>query len=158
MMTTRLLIAALLIVGTGIANAAESPAASKDGKAESALKALDRDWSMSAATLDSFITFYADDAQMFPPNSSLASGKDAIKKVWAGVIALPGFAISWEPSTAVVSKSGDVAYTTGTYTFTANGADGKPAPDKGKYVAVWKKVGGKWKVVADIWNSDTAAK
>ena len=37
----------------------------------------------------------------------------------------------------------------------ANGPKGKPVADRGKYVTIWRKQpDGKWKVVADILNSD----
>ena len=152
-MRTRLMIGTLLILATGIANAADM--ASKDSKAEAALMAVDRDASKVTSNLDATMAFYADDAQMFVPNAPLANGKDAIRKMWTGMQAMPGFALSWEPQFATVSKSGDLGYTSGTYTFTFNGADGKPISDKGKYVVVWKKVGDEWKNTADIFNSDT---
>jgi ketosteroid isomerase-like protein len=45
---------------------------------------------------------------------------------------------------ATASKGGDLGYTSGTYAFS--------------YVVVWKKdAGGKWKVDADIFNSDLPA-
>ncbi|MBA2471329.1 MAG: hypothetical protein H0V41_03460 [Pseudonocardiales bacterium] len=48
-----------------------------------------------------------------------------------------------------MARSGDLAYSTGTYAF-AN-----PPIDKGKFVDVWKKqADGSWKAVIDIFNSD----
>ena len=41
----------------------------------------------------------------------------------------------------------------GTYRLTVAAA-GAPQRDIGKYVVVWRKVGGEWKAVADIFNSD----
>ncbi len=32
--------------------------------------------------------------------------------------------------------------------------DGSKNVDKGKYIVVWKKENGDWKVWRDIWNSD----
>ena len=34
---------------------------------------------------------------------------------------------------------------------------GTPQTDAGKYVVVWRKVGGEWKAAADIFNSDLPA-
>ncbi|MGH7983124.1 MAG: YybH family protein, partial [Candidatus Udaeobacter sp.] len=74
---------------------------------------------------------------------------------WKDLLASPGVAISWKTAKVEVARSGDLAYTTGTYELTMNDASGKPINDRGKYVEVWKKqADGKWKVVADIWNSD----
>lgn len=155
MMKTRLMIGTLLMVATGIANAADAPMAAKEGKAEAALKAVDREASKATTNLEATMAFYADDAQFFVPNAPVANGKEAIRKMWTGMIAIPGYALSWQPQVAFVAKSGDLGYTTGTYSFTLSGADGKPVTDKGKYVVVWKKIGGKWKNTADIFNSDT---
>ena len=154
-MKTGLMVGALLIVATGIANAADSPMAAKGSKAEAALMAVDREASKATTSFETTMSFYADDAQFFVPNAPVANGKEAIQKMWTGMIAIPGYALSWEPRVAFVAKSGDLGYTTGTYSFTVNGADGKPVTDKGKYVVVWKKIGGKWKNAADIFNSDT---
>jgi ketosteroid isomerase-like protein len=57
-----------------------------------------------------------------------------------------------------VAQSGDLAYLLGTYVETATDPQGKPVTDKGKLLEVWKKqVDGKWKWVADTYNSDLPA-
>lgn len=124
---------------------------------ESTLKELDAQWSKAAAAkdLDKTVSYYADDAIVLPPNAPVATTKEAIKSVWKGMITNPGFAGGWTATRVEVAQSGDLAYLSGTYDFTLNDAKGKPVKDRGKYVEVWKKQGdGKWKTVADIWNSD----
>jgi ketosteroid isomerase-like protein len=55
-----------------------------------------------------------------------------------------------------VAKSGDMAYSWGTYDLTATGPDGKPMQDQGKYATVWKKqADGSWKSVLDTFNTST---
>jgi ketosteroid isomerase-like protein len=57
-----------------------------------------------------------------------------------------------------VAKSGDLAYSTGTYTDAWKDPQGKLITDKGKIMEVWKKqTDGRWKVVADTYNSDLPA-
>ena len=57
--------------------------------------------------------------------------------------------------TSSVDVAGDYAIETGTLQLTLTPKGGKPAPDKGKYVVVWKKqADGTWKVYRDISNSD----
>jgi len=110
---------------------------------------------LAAKDLESFISFFADDASGFYPNTPIITGKDAIRQSWKTVLALPGFAMSFQIVKVEVSRSGDLAYGHGTYTRTMNDATGKPVTDEGKYVIVYKKQpDGKWKVVADIGNSD----
>ena len=59
---------------------------------------------------------------------------------------------------AEAAQSGDLAYVVGTYQITPNNDKGKPMEDRGKLVEVWKKqTDGKWKVVADIFNTDLPA-
>jgi ketosteroid isomerase-like protein len=63
--------------------------------------------------------------------------------------------MSFRPSGVAVAKSGDVAYTYGTYDLSVTGPDGKPMTDKGKYVTVYKKqADGSWKAALDTFNSD----
>ncbi|MEE8113118.1 MAG: hypothetical protein V3T23_02065, partial [Nitrososphaerales archaeon] len=57
-----------------------------------------------------------------------------------------------------VSRSGDLAYSHGTYEETVNDPEGNPVTNKEKWVTVYEKQpDGTWKVVADIWNSDGPA-
>src|SRR6266567_8148207 len=133
-------------------------ASASDTKAiEKALRDLDAQWSAAAGAkdLDKTVAFYSEDAIVLPTNAPAATTKEAIRNTWKDLLASPGLAISWKTTKVEVAKSGDIAYTTGTYELTMNDASGKPVPDHGKYVEVWKKQSdGKWKVVADIWNSD----
>ena len=71
------------------------------------------------------------------------------------VLADPG-AASLTPEDVYALGSGDLAYDVGTYTLSFDGPDGK-VTDTGKYVTVWTKVDGEWKVAADIGNSDLPA-
>ncbi len=131
-----------------------------DTKLEQALRDADAQWSKAAGVkdLDKTVSFYAGDAIVMPPNSSAATTREAIRKVWQDLLASPGLAISWKATKVEVAKSGDLGFVSGTYELTMNDASGKPVTDKGKYVEVWeKKADGKWKCGADIWNSDLPA-
>ena len=119
---------------------------------------VEADKAAAAKDLDRYVSFYADDAALFFPNTPLVTGKDAIRKTWGALFATPGFSISFQPTKVEVSRGSDLAYCYGTYAMTMNGPKGKPVTDKGKYVAVYKKQpDGKWKCVADIHNSDLPA-
>jgi uncharacterized protein (TIGR02246 family) len=123
---------------------------------ETTLRSLNDQWSKTAGAqdLEGTVSYYSDDASLFPPNAPLASGKQAIHAVWADVIASAS-AISWQTDKVEVARSGDLAYLTGTYQTTAKDPKAQPINDTGKFVEVWKKqADGKWKTVADIFNSD----
>jgi len=116
---------------------------------------VEADKAAAAKDLDRYVSFYADDAALFFPNAPLVTGKDAIRKTTDALFATPGFSLSFKTTKVEVSRSGDLAYSYGTNTVTMNDPKGKPLTDKGKYVAVYRKEpDGKWKVVADIGNSD----
>ena len=83
-------------------------------------------------------------------------GADAIAAAWQGLVDLPGLSLSLAPTRVVVSARGDMAADIGTYTLSYDG-DGGRVEDNGKYVVVWRKVGGAWRVVSDIFNTSVAA-
>jgi uncharacterized protein (TIGR02246 family) len=108
-----------------------------------------------AKDIESWLSLYAEDASIFPPNAPLATGKEGIRSALAPLFSNPGFSLSLNAIKLEVARAGDLAYRTGTYEMTLNDAAGKPQTDKGKWVEVWKKQSdGTWKVVADIFNSN----
>ncbi len=126
---------------------------------EAAVREADAQWSKTAGAndLEGTVAYYVDDAALLPPNAPIASGKQAIRAVWASLLG-PGTSISWQASKVEVARSGDLAYIRGVYQLTMKDPQGNPMPDRGKFVEVWKKqADGKWKVVADIFNSDLPA-
>src|SRR5437016_11620178 len=127
-------------------------AAAADTKIEQALRDADAQWSKVAGAkdLDKTVSFYADDATVLPPNQPMVTSKTGIRNLWKGFLeSLTD--ISWKTSRVEMAKSGDMGYLIGTYTMTMK--DG--TKDTGKYCEVWKKqADGKWKVAADILNSD----
>ncbi len=111
-----------------------------------------------AKDVDSVLSVFADDASLFPPNAPIVTGKEAIRARVSEWHSGPRVAISWQTTKVEVSRSGDLAYSHGTYEETVNDPEGNPVTDKGKWVTVWEKQpDGTWKVVADIWNTDQPA-
>lgn len=117
----------------------------------------DAAWAQSAADKDAaaFVSFVADDGSLLPANSPILTEKNAMKEWASNLMTSPGYALHWEATTGVVSRTGDLGYTVGTYELTLNDADGNPMTDTGKYATVWEKEpDGKWKVAVDVFNSD----
>ena len=80
----------------------------------------------------------------------MATGKDAIQKAWAGLMATPGFALTFDPTKIEVSRDGDLAYEFGEYQLTTNDKQGKPQTVRRKYVVVrGKQPDGAWKALVD---------
>src|SRR5271156_5251481 len=123
---------------------------------ESAIRALDAQWEKAAAAkdVDGTVSYYSDDASLLAPNAPIAGSKQAIRAAWASLLG-PDVSLSWQANKVEVSRSSDLAYIVGAYQL--KDPHGKPATDQGKFVEVWKKqADGKWKVAADIFNSDLA--
>jgi ketosteroid isomerase-like protein len=115
-----------------------------------AVLARDREWARSTTDPDKFMSYLAPDATVYAPGEPAAKGAATIRTQYEQMSKAPGFALTWTPDKADVAKSGDIAYTTGSYEVTTAGGT-----EKGKYVAVWKKQSdGSWKVTDDIFNPD----
>jgi uncharacterized protein (TIGR02246 family) len=144
---------ALVLLTTGCNRPAPADTRAAD---ESAVKEADSQWSKTAMAndLDGTVSYYSDDASLLPPNAPIATGKQAIRAVWAAMLT-PDTTVSWQVTKAEVARSGDLAYVSGTYQIAAKNPKGKAQEDRGKMVEVWKKqADGNWKTVADIFNSD----
>jgi ketosteroid isomerase-like protein len=96
---------------------------------------------------------YTEDAIAFPPNSEAVRGRAAIQKLWQGFIDSGAREMALT-TMGDVEESGDLALEEGT--AIVKDAAGKEI-DKAKYLVVWKKVGGKWMLYRDIWNSSMPA-
>ena len=85
----------------------------------------------------------------------LVNGKQGIHDAWAELLGPMTLDISWKANKVDVARSGELAYLIGSYEMTVKDPNGKSVTDLGKFVEVWKKQSdGKWKCVADIFNSD----
>ncbi len=122
---------------------------------QSRILRLDAEWSQAAQSrdVDRVVSFWSDDAIVFPPGSPPVAGRAAIREFVVKSFQTPGFSISWKTATVTVSESGDLAYTTGTNRVSFRTSDGSPETVDGKAVTVWRRAkDGGWKCVIDIWN------
>ena len=101
----------------------------------------------------SIANIYAADGSFMPPNTPRIDGRDAIRSAFAEMLQGPNVSLTFQPTEIVVAQSADMAYDIGTYNLAMDGPEGR-IEDEGKYVVVWKKVNGEWKVAVDIFNSD----
>ena len=128
--------------------------------AASQILQLDAEWSRAAQghDVEKVLSFWAEDAILYPPGSPPVTGKPAIREYVAKSFQTPGFSISWKTANVVVSRSVDLAYATGTNRVTFSGPDGKQVTVDGKAVTVWRRErDGVWKCVIDIWNDVPAS-
>jgi uncharacterized protein (TIGR02246 family) len=134
------------------------PAADTREADATAIRQLEADWlkAYQAKDADKITSFYADDGSVFNTDMPIATGKADILTLYKKEVADKNFSVTFPPSDkVVVAKSGDMAYTTGTYTATYTKAK-KAVSEKGKYVEVYmKQPDGSWKDVADISNPNS---
>lgn len=147
-------LAVVMIAVSALSFGQGSGKASKD---EQAIREADAAWSQAAQSkdLEKTISFYADDASALPFNGPIATGKDQIKQLWSGLMAKPGFSLTFAPAKITVAKAGDLAYEVGTFELKMNDPQGNPTTTPGKYVVAWKRQPkGDWKAELDIFNTD----
>jgi uncharacterized protein (TIGR02246 family) len=117
---------------------------------------IDRAWAQAAAAgtePDSILSFWADDARVVMAAEPVHQGRAAIREMLSGMLAIPGFHVTWTPEGATVSQSGDLAYTFGTNEFTVPDSTGALMTTKGRYITVWRKEpDGRWRCVMDYAN------
>lgn len=93
--------------------------------------------------------YFTEDARVQPPNSKIVIGKEAISKLNAEYVSYDIHEFNEE--THKFYGNEDFLIDEGSY-FMIFGEDS--LYDKGKYINVWIKEQGEWRVSSNIWNSD----
>ena len=96
-------------------------------------------------------SLYADDAVFIGGDGSMTAGKPAITAQFEKFLADPAQKIDYAPGPKTFSSSGDMAYSTASFTETfTDPATKKPVTVKGTNLSVWRKqADGSWKLAAD---------
>jgi len=95
---------------------------------------------------------YTKTAKLLPPNMPVQKGYPAIGRFWQTMLdmGISGLALR----TGEVDVHGTTANEFGTYTL----KDAKGTKlDSGKYIVIWKKEGGAWKLHWDMFSSNNPA-
>jgi uncharacterized protein (TIGR02246 family) len=93
---------------------------------------------------------YAEDAYVLPPGADIAKGRAAIEAFWKQAVQQLGDAKLTTVDVLPLGRS--AAREIGTVTLKTKA---QPAQEiVGKYVVVWRKIGGDWKLATDIWNTN----
>ena len=147
---TWLVIAALALLACqgGSREAAVSEPAFDPAAEAAAIMALESEWSakFQEKDIEWILNLHARDARQMPPNAEPAIGHEALRAAWEGLFELDAW---WESTEAHVSASGDMAYDVGTVTI--NTPEG---PIPAKYVVVWVREDGEWKVAVDMFSNN----
>ena len=111
----------------------------------------ERDFEQIAAAkgLSVAFAFYADSSAALNRGGSVVHGKDSIRIIYLAP-RFKGVKLEWKPDFVEVSKSSDLGYTYGRYTFTTQDSTGRAIVSKGIFHTVWKKQSdGGWRFVWD---------
>src|SRR5580700_10775762 len=119
---------ALLAGGVGAAVAHTNLNSGNRANDEAPIRRIDALWSQAAddKDLEGAVHPYAEDASMLPFGAPIATGTDAIRKTWAGLMAKPGYALTFVPTKIEVASSGDMAWEIGTFDLRLSDAQGQP--------------------------------
>lgn len=136
-----------LLLGVGA-----TPALAEDVRA--AIESANQQFvaALSRGDAAGIVALYTSSAQLFPANSEIVSGQQAIEQFWQG--AVKAGIKNLTLTTLEAEAQEDTAYEVGTYTLPG---DGGKMLDVGKYVVVWKRVGDQWKLHRDIWTTSVPA-
>jgi uncharacterized protein (TIGR02246 family) len=107
--------------------------------------------------VERLVSRYADDATLLMPHTPPASGREAIRTALKQAVQDGNFSLRLENSRIEVARSGDLAYSEGTYEASNTDASGKTVSDTGTYVIVYRKADTGWKAIADIRTSSVPA-
>jgi uncharacterized protein (TIGR02246 family) len=144
-MKRQLFVTLLIICAASIAEAQQSVRKAIDANTKAFIEAFNKGDAAAVASM------YTTDARVLPPNSEIVEGRANIQTFWQGAMSAGLKLVSLE--TAHLETQGNLAVEIGRYTTTVPGAGGTTTTDKGKYVVVWKRQGGTWKLAADIFNT-----
>ncbi|MCR9287632.1 MAG: nuclear transport factor 2 family protein [Bacteroidetes bacterium] len=99
--------------------------------------------------LSNAFTSYAANDGVLNRNNKIISGKPAIKK-YLESSSHTNISLEWTPDFVDVSASGDLGYTYGKFTYSAQDTSGQIIKSEGIFHTVWKRqADGTWKFVYD---------
>ena len=94
---------------------------------------------------------FTEEGYLLPPNSPMIVGSAAIQAHFQAV--LDAGVGDLQATTIELHVSGDMGHDVGKYTLTIQPEEGEAISDNGKFVTVWKRQNGTWKIDVDIFNS-----
>ncbi len=104
--------------------------------------------------LEGMLNYYTDDCISLPSYQPMLRGHDAMRKAHEQQHESGMKVTAFELATTDVMSNGNMAVEIGTYTISMTMPEMGAMDDQGKYMNVWEKQGGDWKLRADMWNTD----
>ncbi len=123
---------------------------------EDAIRELDKRWvrAFAAGDVGAVVDMYASDGMVMAPNAPPGKEKAGLTAAYTDMMRKENnLSLTFEPTQITVAAAGDMAHDIGTYRLSMDTPGGR-INDNGKYITLWKKVAGQWKVAADMFNTD----
>jgi len=107
----------------------------------------------TAKNLDSLMPYYDPDVVSMPEGTKPVKGMGGLRSSYAEALTANPHDLIFESGGVNFSDDGTMAWDYGSYEMMANDSKGKPVKGMGSFLNVWKRVGGRWVIVAEINNS-----
>lgn len=109
---------------------------------------------LTSKNVDSLMPYYDPDVISMPEGGRTVKGMGSVRSSYAEAMTANPRDMTFESGGVNFSDDGTMAWDYGTYTMTSD-VKGKPVKGTGSFVNVWKRIGGRWVIVAEINNSST---
>jgi ketosteroid isomerase-like protein len=142
---------------TGDSSAASSTASASfdENAARAQILAADSAYGrdLQSKNLDSLMSYYDADVVSMSEGDKAIKGAANVRTYYSNALKSNPRDGSFQSGGVNFSNDHSMAWDYGTFTSTFNGPKGNPVKAKGNFVNVWKNVGGRWLIVAEIGNS-----
>ena len=145
----------VMLVAVMIIAACQSKTKTASNDAD-AIRNIEDQWvaAIKAKDIDKIVSFCSTDIVIMDANVPISGGHQAVRQSYSSPADDTTSVSHLETVDAiVVSASGDLAYTRGTAQQSRNTPNGI-INESIKWVSIYKKINGEWKVIVNIWNSD----
>lgn len=107
--------------------------------------------SIEVGAAEAFRMYLTEDALQLSAGANPIEGRE---NIYQGMRDMPeGSVLEWEPQDGQVAQSGEWGWTWGKYIFSFKDSAGELKKSYGKYLNVWQKQDGKWRVLVDMGNT-----
>jgi ketosteroid isomerase-like protein len=107
---------------------------------------------MMGKHVDSLMVYYDADVVSLGAGAKPAKGTADVRAMYDKAVTSNPRDFTFNSDGVSFSADHSMAWDYGTYTGTMNGPNGKAVKGAGNFLNVWKNVGGKWLIVAEISN------
>ena len=123
--------------------------------ARAAILAADSAWmrGVQAKNVDSLMPYYAPEIVSMSEGTKAAKGTADVRSAYTEMVKSNLRNFTFKSGGVDFSADGTMAYDYGSFGGTMDGPKGKPVKFTGNALNVWKNVGGRWVMVAEISNS-----